>query len=106
VDDAPAVKRARTSTALQYETDQAGFLGGILAAGCPDQDGRDLRGSSSRSVTLYMNGFVAGVRYYDKTYKKSVNVLGWTPAKGACTLWSVTARARSWATSPTDRRQD
>jgi basic membrane protein A len=38
------------------------------------------------SVTLYMNGFVAGVRYYDKTYSKTVKVLGWTPAAGACTL--------------------
>jgi basic membrane protein A len=33
-----------------------------------------------------MNGFVAGVRYYDNTYAKSVKVLGWTPAAGACSL--------------------
>ena len=43
-------------------------------------------GENFPAVTLYMNGFVAGVRYYDKTYHKSVKVLGWTPGKGACSL--------------------
>src|ERR1700691_1815725 len=33
VDDAPVVKSGTHVDALQYETDQAGFLGGILAAG-------------------------------------------------------------------------
>ena len=33
-----------------------------------------------------MNGFVAGVRYYDKTYSKHVKVLGWNPPKTACSL--------------------
>lgn len=87
VDDAPAVKAGTHVDALQYETDQAGFLGGILAAGMSKtKTVATYGGEQFSSVTLYMNGFVAGVRYYDKTYKKSVNVLGWTPAKGACTL--------------------
>jgi basic membrane protein A len=33
-----------------------------------------------------MNGYVAGVRYYDKTYGAAVKVLGWKPAAGACSL--------------------
>jgi basic membrane protein A len=43
-------------------------------------------GENFSAVTLYENGFVAGVRYYDKTYGKTVKVLGWTPPKTACSL--------------------
>jgi basic membrane protein A len=87
VDDAPKVKAGTHVLALQYETDQAGFLGGVLAAGMSKTGTvATYGGEDFSSVTLYMNGFVAGVRYYDKTYKKTVKVLGWTPAKGACSL--------------------
>ena len=89
VDDAPVVKKGTHVLALQYETDQAGFLGGILAAGMSRTGTVATYGGENFSaVTLYMNGYVAGVRYYDKTYHKSVKVLGWTPAKGACSLAS------------------
>jgi basic membrane protein A len=87
VDDAPKVKGGTHVSSLQYETDQAGFLGGILAAGMSKTGTvATYGGQPFPSVTLYMNGFVAGVRYYDKTYSKSVKVLGWTPAAGACSL--------------------
>lgn len=87
VDDAPKVAKSTHVLSLQYETDQAGFLGGILAAGMSTTNTvATYGGQQFPSVTLYMNGFVAGVRYYDKTYSKSVKVLGWTPAKGACSL--------------------
>lgn len=87
VDDAPVVKPGTHVLALQYETDQAGFLGGILAAGMTKTGTvATYGGENFPAVTLYMNGFVAGVRYYDKTFKKSVKVLGWTPGKGACSL--------------------
>ncbi len=87
VDDAPKVKAGTHVDSLQYETDQAGFLGGILAAGMSKtKTVATFGGQQFPSVTLYMNGFVAGVRYYDKTYSKSVKVLGWTPAAGACSL--------------------
>lgn len=87
VDDAPVVKKGTHVLALQYETDQAGFLGGMLAAGMSRTGTVATYGGQNFSaVTLYMNGFVAGVRYYDKTYGKKVKVLGWTPAKGACSL--------------------
>ena len=86
VDDAPTTK-SKNVLALQYETDQAGFLGGILAAGMSKTGTvATYGGEQFSSVTLYMNGFVAGVRYYDKTYNKSVKVLGWTPAAGKCSL--------------------
>jgi basic membrane protein A len=86
VDDAPTTK-SHNVLALQYETDQAGFLGGILAAGSSKTGTvATYGGEQFASVTLYMNGFVAGVRYYDKTYGASVKVLGWTPAAGSCSL--------------------
>ncbi|HXC18516.1 MAG TPA: BMP family ABC transporter substrate-binding protein [Acidimicrobiales bacterium] len=87
VDDAPTVKAGTHVDALQYETDQAGFLGGILAAGASKTGTVATYGGQNFSaVTLYMNGFVAGVRYYDKTYSKHVKVLGWNPPKTACSL--------------------
>jgi basic membrane protein A and related proteins len=87
VDDAPTVKAGTHVDALQYETDQAGLLGGILAAGMSKTGTvATYGGENFPAVTLYMNGFVAGVRYYDKTYNKKVKVLGWTPGKGACSL--------------------
>jgi basic membrane protein A len=87
VDDAPVVKKGTHVLALQYETDQAGFLGGILAAGMSTTGTvATYGGENFPAVTLYMNGFVAGVRYYDKTYSKDVKVLGWTPPTTACSL--------------------
>ncbi|HEY5104961.1 MAG TPA: BMP family ABC transporter substrate-binding protein [Acidimicrobiales bacterium] len=87
VDDAPTVKAGTHVESLQYQTDQAGFLGGILAAGSSTTGTVATYGGLNFSaVTLYENGFVAGVRYFDKTYSKSVKVLGWTPPTTACTL--------------------
>ncbi|HEY1826086.1 MAG TPA: BMP family ABC transporter substrate-binding protein [Acidimicrobiales bacterium] len=87
VDDAPVVKSGTHVLALQYETDQAGFLGGILAAGMSKSHVvAEYGGENFPAVTLYMNGYVAGVRYYDQKYKAKVKVLGWTPGKGACSL--------------------
>ena len=86
VDDAPKTK-SHNVLALQYETDQGGFLGGMLAAGMTKTGTvATYGGMNFPAVTLYMNGFVAGVRYYDKTYGYKVKALGWTPAKGACSL--------------------
>jgi basic membrane protein A len=87
VDDAPVGLKHSNVIALQYETDQAGFLGGMLAAGMSTTHTvATYGGEPFPSVTLYMNGFVAGVRYFDKTYHAKVNVLGWKPAKGSCSL--------------------
>jgi basic membrane protein A len=87
VDDAPAVSKGDQLLSLQYETDQAGFLGGMLAAGMTKTGSvATYGGEEFPSVTLYMNGYVAGVRYYDKTYGAAVKVLGWKPAAGACSL--------------------
>lgn len=72
---------------LLFLTNQGAFLGGYLAA-ASSKTGvvATYGGVNIVPVTIYMNGFVAGVRYYNKTMKKHVKVLGWTPAKGNCTL--------------------
>ncbi|HUX04757.1 MAG TPA: BMP family ABC transporter substrate-binding protein [Acidimicrobiales bacterium] len=86
VDDAPQTK-SKNVLALQYQTDQGAFLGGYLAAASTKTGTvATYGGMQFPSVTMYMNGFVAGVRYYNKTKGASVKVLGWTPAKGKCTL--------------------
>jgi basic membrane protein A len=73
----PAVKNIR---ALTYETDQDAFLGGYLAAAYTKTGTvGTFGGQNIPTVTIYMNGFVAGVRYYNQANKKSVKVLGWNP---------------------------
>lgn len=72
---------------LLYDTNQGAFLGGYLAA-ATSKTGvvATYGGINIVPVTIYMNGFVAGVRYYNKTMGKHVKVLGWKPAAGTCSL--------------------
>ncbi len=66
--------------ALTYQTDQAAFLGGYLAAAMT-KSGKvgTFGGMNIPTVTIFMNGFVAGVRYYDQKNSAKVQVLGWDP---------------------------
>jgi basic membrane protein A len=68
---------------LTYETNQDAFLGGYLAAAM-SKTGKvgTFGGQDIPPVTIYMDGWTAGVRYYDKTQGKSVQVLGWNPTSG------------------------
>ncbi|MGO8693942.1 MAG: BMP family lipoprotein [Rectinemataceae bacterium] len=65
---------------LTYQTDQDAFLGGYLAAAM-SKTGKvgTFGGMNIPPVTIYMYGFVAGVRYYDKQNGKHVQALGWDP---------------------------
>jgi basic membrane protein A len=78
---------------LLYLTNQGAFLGGYLAA-ASSKSGvvATYGGINIVPVTIYMNGFVAGVRYYNKVNHKHVKVLGWTPAKGNCSLTSCNGK--------------
>jgi basic membrane protein A len=71
---------------LTYETNQDAFLGGYLAAAM-SKSGivGTFGGQNIPPVTIYMDGWVAGVRYYDQQNHKSVKVLGWTPTPGRAT---------------------
>lgn len=63
---------------IQYNTAQAGFLGGYLAASMTKSGTVGTWGGLSiPPVTIYMDGFWEGVQYFNKTKSKSVKVLGW-----------------------------
>jgi basic membrane protein A len=76
----PAIKNIK---ALSYETNQDGFLGGYLAAAM-STTGKvgTFGGQDIPTVTIYMDGWVAGIRYYDKVNHAHVTALGWTPKAG------------------------
>lgn len=83
VDDVPSAPKSKGLLALTYDTNQDGFLGGYLAAAMSKTGVvATYGGANIPTVDIYMDGFVAGVRYYDLHQKKSVKVLGWTPSAG------------------------
>ncbi len=64
---------------LQFNTAQAGFLAGYLAAGY-SKSGKvaTYGGLKIPPVTIYMDGFWEGVQYFNSKKGKSVQVLGWS----------------------------
>jgi basic membrane protein A len=68
---------------LHYNTAQDAFLGGYLAAAVSKSGVvGTFGGENIPTVTIYMDGWVAGVRAYDKINHKHVSTLGWTPKPG------------------------
>ena len=66
---------------LTYDTNQDAFLGGYLAAGMSKTGAvGTFGGIQFATVTIYMDGFAAGVYYYNKQHSAHVKVLGWNPA--------------------------
>jgi basic membrane protein A and related proteins len=66
---------------LIFNTAQAGFLGGYLAAGMTKTGTvATFGGQKLPTVTIYMDGFADGVAYYNSKHGKSVKVLGWDEA--------------------------
>ena len=63
---------------LAFQTDEAAFLAGYLAAGM-SKTGKvgTFGGLQLPTVTIFMKGFQAGVEYYNTANKTSVKVLGW-----------------------------
>jgi basic membrane protein A len=66
---------------LTFATDQAAFLAGYAAAGTT-QTGivGTFGGIPIPPVTVFMDGFWAGVQYYNEQNGTDVQVLGWDPA--------------------------
>jgi basic membrane protein A and related proteins len=81
VDSAPAKPIANLKPLL-FNTAQAAFQAGYLAAGMT-KTGKvgTFGGVKIPPVTIYMDGFAEGVRYYNKQKSKNVQVLGWDDAK-------------------------
>jgi basic membrane protein A len=67
---------------MQFDTAQAGFLAGYLAAGY-SKSGKvgTYGGLKIPPVTIFMDGFADGVSYYNNAKKTNVQVLGWDKAK-------------------------
>ena len=67
---------------LTFATNQSAFLGGYLAAGF-SKTGKvaTYGGINIPPVSIYMDGFVKGVAYYNKVKGKKVVALGWDSAK-------------------------
>ncbi len=66
---------------MQFDTAQAGFLAGYLAAGMTKSGTVGTYGGMKiPPVTIFMDGYVDGVAHYNKTKSKSVKVLGWDKA--------------------------
>ncbi len=67
---------------LAFQTDQAAFLAGYAAAGMT-KTGKvgTFGGIKIPTVTIFMKGFEAGVKYYNQQNNKTVAVLGWDTAK-------------------------
>ncbi|MEU5722981.1 BMP family ABC transporter substrate-binding protein [Micromonospora sp. NPDC047738] len=73
---------------MQFDTAQAAFQAGYLAAGM-SKTGKvgTYGGLPIPPVTIFMDGFADGVAYFNKTKSKTVQVLGWDKAtqKGSFT---------------------
>jgi basic membrane protein A and related proteins len=63
---------------IVFQSDQAAFLGGYLAAAYSKTGVvATYGGALEPTVTIYMDGIADGVAYYDKQEHKAVKLLGW-----------------------------
>lgn len=63
---------------LIYDTAQGAFMAGYLAAGTSETDKvATYGGAEIPTVTIFMDGFAAGVEYYNEQKDAEVEVLGW-----------------------------
>jgi basic membrane protein A len=70
-----------TVRGLAFQTDQAAFLAGYLAAGMTKTGTvGTFGGIQLPTVTIFMKGFQAGVKYYNEKHSTTVKVLGWDEA--------------------------
>ncbi|GAA2219191.1 BMP family ABC transporter substrate-binding protein [Promicromonospora sukumoe] len=71
---------------LLYDTAQAAFLAGYLAAGYSEA-GKvgTFGGMDFPTVTIFMDGFKQGVDYYNETKGENVELVGWDGKKGSFT---------------------
>ena len=75
----PAVTNVKP---IIYDTAQAAFLAGYVAAGTTKTGTvGTFGGIKLPTVTIFMDGFVDGVKYYNEKKGKDVKVLGWDKAK-------------------------
>ena len=71
---------------LTFQTDEAAFMAGYVAAGVTES-GRvgTYGGIPIPTVTIFMDGFLAGVNHYNEVNGDDVQVLGWDGSDGQFT---------------------
>lgn len=73
---------AKNVKPVVYDTAQAAFLAGYLAAGTTETGKvATYGGMNIPTVTIFMDGFDEGVQYYNEQKGKDVKVLGWDADK-------------------------
>ena len=79
----PAIPNVR---GLVFDTDEAAFLAGYLAAGT-SETGKvgTFGGINIPTATIFMDGFLAGVEHYNSVRGTSVEVIGWDGSDGLFT---------------------
>lgn len=71
---------------LTFATDQAAFLAGYLAAGMTETGTVGTYGGLNiPTVTIFMDGFLAGVRHHNEEKGTDVQVIGWDGSDGLFT---------------------
>ncbi len=67
---------------LTFQTDQAAFLAGYVAAGF-SKSGKlgTYGGINIPPVTIFMNGFEAGMNHWNETHGAAIELLGWNAKK-------------------------
>jgi basic membrane protein A len=69
--------------AMVFDTDEAGFLAGYVAAGMTETGVVGTWGGINiPPVSVFMDGYLAGVNYYNAQNGTSVSVLGWDGSDG------------------------
>jgi basic membrane protein A and related proteins len=80
--DDDLTKPEPNAVSLYYETQQAAFLAGYLSAGYSKaKEVAEMGNEPVPPVEDYLDGYYAGVQYYNKVNHASVKVLGWNPVK-------------------------
>jgi len=78
--DAADVRGTANLLSIRFRPDQAAFQAGYLAAGTT-KTGKvaTFGGIPLGTVTPFMDGFAAGILYYNRTHGTHVRLLGWNP---------------------------
>jgi basic membrane protein A and related proteins len=80
VTDASVARGGDNVLSVAFKTDEAAFQAGYLAAAMTTtRTVATFGGIPIATVTSFMNGFSAGVLYYNRLHRKKVKLLGWNP---------------------------
>lgn len=64
----------------EFQMDQASFLAGYLAAGKTNTGTvGTFGGMNTPTITIFMDGFIRGVAYYNQIHGTNVRTIGWIP---------------------------